>query len=293
MWTIWDFNTKKSVNSNFDALVKNLFWDSKLVCFLFFIDSALQDEIDICDDEQSQEMLSTENVVRVRVLREEFKPMMTTSIRELRRAGLKIDCFGLHENESSTPGVEIPCTPHKPLSCPLTVLCNDIHAAMKKLQFSVYRGDVYKKVAESQFTFKFLCSMKSFLLNLMGNECFKDRLVQHFQRVLPLLSEPESSLIGQLNIDRNLVEVQNGWFWSFSEGAFVQGVIPESEVRAYVFISKGCFNSVITISLATIYLLAKMTMYLFNRKVVFLLLYNIINLGICQIKCYSVSSYLI
>ena len=111
---------------------------------------------------------------------------------------------------------------------------------MKKLQFSVCRGDEYKKVAESQFTFKFLCSMKSFLLHLMGNECFKDRLVLHFQRVLPLLSEPESSLIGQLNIDRNLVEVQNGWFWSFSEGAFVQGVIPESEVKAYVFISKGC-----------------------------------------------------
>ena len=50
--------------------------------YLFFIDSALQDEIDISDDEQSQEMLSTENEVRdLRVLREEFKPMMTTSIR--------------------------------------------------------------------------------------------------------------------------------------------------------------------------------------------------------------------
>ena len=85
------FNTKKSVNSNFDALVKNLFWDSKLVCFLFFIDSVLQDEIDICDDEQSQEMLSAENVVRVQVLREEFKPMMTTSVWELRRAGLSTE----------------------------------------------------------------------------------------------------------------------------------------------------------------------------------------------------------
>ena len=73
--------------------------------------------------------------------------------------------------------------------------------------------------------------MKSFLLNLMGNECFKDRLVQHFQRVLPLLSEPECSLIGQLEIDRNLVEVQDGWLWSFSAGAFVRGVIPESQVR--------------------------------------------------------------
>lgn len=101
---------------------------------------------------------------------------------------------------------------------------------MKKLHFSVYRGDVYKKVAESQFTFKFLCPMKTFLLNLMGNETFKDRLVQHFQRVLPLLSEPEGNLISQLKIDRNLVEVQDGWLWSFSADSFVQGVIPESEV---------------------------------------------------------------
>ena len=170
------FNTKKSVNSNFDALVKNLFWDSKLVCFLFFIDSALQDEIDISDDEQSQEMLSTENVVRVRVLREEFKPMMTTSIWELRRPGLKIDCFGPQGKEISVPGIEIPYTPHKPLSCPLSVLRNDIHAAMKKLQFSVYRGHVHKKVAESQFTFKFLCSMKSCLWNLMGTSASKTGL---------------------------------------------------------------------------------------------------------------------
>ena len=59
--------------------------------FLFFINSALQDEIDISDDEQSQEMLSAENVVRVQVLREEFKPMMTTSVRELRRAGLSTE----------------------------------------------------------------------------------------------------------------------------------------------------------------------------------------------------------
>ena len=63
----------------------------------------------------------------------------------------------------------------------------------------------------------------------MGNETFKDRLIQHFQRVLPLLSEPESNLISQLKIDRNLVEVQDGWLWAFSAGSFVQGVIPESE----------------------------------------------------------------
>lgn len=197
---------------------------------MFLYGRALEEEIEVSDDEHSQQLSATENVVRVRVLHDEFKPTMAASIQELRRAGLKIDCFGLHENADRTSSVALPCTPNKPLSCPITVLCNDIHAAMKKLHFGVYRGDVYKKVAETQFTFKFLCSMKTFLLNLMGNESFKDRLVQHFQRVLPLLSEPESCLIGQLKIDRNLVEVQDGWLWSFSAGSFVQGVIPESEV---------------------------------------------------------------
>ena len=182
-------------------------------------------------DIRSQQLSATENVVRVRVLIGEFKPMMTASIQELRRAGLKIDCFGLNENADRTTSLALPSTLNKPLSCPITVLCNDICAALKKLHFSVYRGDVYKKVAESQFTFKFLCPMKTFLLNLMGNETFKDRLVKHFQRVLPLLSEPESNLISQLTIDRNLVEVQDGWLWSFSAGSFVQGVISESKVR--------------------------------------------------------------
>ena len=119
---------------------------------------------------------------------------------------------------------------NKPLSRPVTVLCNDICTALKKLHFSVHQGDVYKRVAESQFTFKFVCPMKTLLLNLMGNETFKDRLVQHFQHVLPLLSEPESNLISRLTVNHNLVEVQDGWLWSFSAGSFVQGVIPGPEV---------------------------------------------------------------
>ena len=71
----------------------------------------------------------------------------------------------------------------------------------------MYRGDVYKKVAESKFTFKFLCSMKTFLWNLMGN-------VQHFQRVLPLI-EQESNLISQLTVDRNLVKYRMAGYGLF------------------------------------------------------------------------------
>ena len=114
---------------------------------------------------------------------------------------------------------------------------------MRKLQFSVYRGEVYKKVAASQFTFKFLCDMETFVHNLMGNDSFKDRLVQHFQRVLPLLRNPESHLLGQLKIERDLVEVQDGWLWSFSAGSFVQGIIPESEVRGIYSLVTNFYNT--------------------------------------------------
>ena len=69
---------------------------------LFFHGRALQEEIKVSEDEHSQQLSATENVVRVRVLLDEFKPMMALSIQELRRAGLKIDCFGLHEDANRT-----------------------------------------------------------------------------------------------------------------------------------------------------------------------------------------------
>ena len=200
----------------------------KNVCF---ISSALQDELDINSQSQDQSAPS-ENVVRLRVVLENFKPMMTSTVKELRRAGLLLDTFGLDIN---LPNESQPAWPeqalHKPLSCKITVLCNDIQFVLRKLNYAVYRGEVYKMTTKSQFTYQYLCNMKTFLNNLMGNEAFKDRLVQHIQRVLPILSEPESSVIPQLKVNRDLIEVQGGWFWSFSAGSFVQGILSESQVR--------------------------------------------------------------
>ena len=195
----------------------------------YFIGRALQDELDIAD--QSQESAPSENVVRLRVVLENFKPVMKSAVKELRRAGLLLDIFGLDMNLQSTSQPTFSEPPHKPLSCQITVLCNDIQLVLRKLNYAIFRGEVFKMAAKSKFTFQYLCSMKTFLHNLMGNEAFKDRLVQHMQRVLPILSEPESSVIPQLKINRDLVEVQGGWFWSFSAGSFVHGIISESQVR--------------------------------------------------------------
>ena len=80
-----DFSTKKGVNLNFNAKLEINLWRLNSVLLLYC--RALQEQIEISGDEQSQEVSSTENVVRVRVLHEDFKPMMAASIQELRRAG--------------------------------------------------------------------------------------------------------------------------------------------------------------------------------------------------------------
>ena len=108
------------------------------------LEEPYKEEIEVSDDEHSQQLSATENVVRVRVLLDEFKPMIAASIQELRRAGLKIDYCGLNENADRTTSLAVASTLNKLLSCPITILCNDICASLKKLHFSVYRGDVYK-----------------------------------------------------------------------------------------------------------------------------------------------------
>jgi len=100
--------------------------------------------------------------------------MMTNSVLELRRSGLKFDAFGLDDSVTAAATQATKSSLNKPLSCPITILCNNIQLAMKKLHFVTYRGGVYKKVAEAQFTFQYLCSMKTFLHKLMGNEALKD-----------------------------------------------------------------------------------------------------------------------
>ena len=59
------------------------------------------------DEQQSQEISATKNEIRLRMLNDDFKPMMFASMQELPRAGLKIDCCGLrnnaHETTSTTP----------------------------------------------------------------------------------------------------------------------------------------------------------------------------------------------
>ena len=178
------------------------------------------------------------DIVRV----SQFKQKLSMAVRDLRMAGLKVDCFEIDHSSQSSPRTSANLSSNassKSLSSPATVLCNDISLMMTKLEYATSRGDVYKKYEHSRFSYKYLCSMKAFLHSLMGNETFKDRLVQHMARILPLLSDPDNRIILPLKIDRDLVEVNNGWCWSFNTLSFQEGAIPAHEIghispRAFV-----------------------------------------------------------
>ena len=116
----------------------------KNVCF---IGRALQDELDM--DNQTQESAPSENVVRLRVVLENFQPMMTSSVKELRCAGLLLDTYGLDMNlpNASQPSTLSDQSTHRPLSCQITVLCNDIQLVLIKLKYAIYRDEVYKMAA--------------------------------------------------------------------------------------------------------------------------------------------------
>jgi len=94
---------------------------------------ALQLELAVNDDEGSQFSSLTENVVGLRVVNKVFKAMMVNFVSGLRRAGLMIDTFGLDDIVPSTTQTSVSPSLHKPLSNPVTVLCNDIQLAMRKL----------------------------------------------------------------------------------------------------------------------------------------------------------------
>ena len=85
-----------------------------------------------------------------------------------------LDVFGLDETLPST-SQKMSDAPRKPLSCPITVLCTDVQVVMGKLNYAIHRGNVYKRVAKSQFTYQYLCTA------MMGNDAFRDRLVRHIQ----------------------------------------------------------------------------------------------------------------
>lgn len=53
----------------------------------------------------------------------------------------------------------------------IVVVLNKIKRIVLKLEYVLYRGEVFKKNLVVKFMFKYACVVKKFLLVLVGNDC--------------------------------------------------------------------------------------------------------------------------
>ena len=202
-------------------------------CFMSLVDSLLKhpDDVDV-------EECGTENVVRVCSVHQSFQPALYEAIVKIQDAKLKVDLIGF---DIPLPGraVSSPqdgCEPS--LGDKLTVLINDIALVMKKLEYALYRGTIYKKCEKAKYTYSFKCDVSTFVNTLAANESFKARLLNTMKKVIDILSDVNCQVIRPITVDYNLVEVNDGHCWSISERRFVKNAIPPKNVgvitpRAY------------------------------------------------------------
>ena len=190
-----------------------------------------------CPDLLSSPMnRSTEKVVFCHVnSSSKKKSEITNALEAMKKAGLRVDIFDADTNEMLTRK-----TPDKSItSDPKVLLYGKLERAMESLGYKLYRGSIYKKVKESQYTYRYKCSVADWLGALEGNEHFREDLIKHGDNVRERLSRPESQTIRQLSVNFDLIEVNVGWCFSIESKTFLPNAIEDGEVgkispRAFV-----------------------------------------------------------
>ena len=178
------------------------------------------------DDFEFDGDCGTENVVRCCLINPSYSSTLQEAITKLLDAKLTIDLFGFHDEGQGTTKVDDDAR----LSDQLTVLINDIGIAMKKLEYALLRGKIYKKKSEAKYTYAYKCEVSAFVNCLAANEYFKGRPLKNMRRVIDTLADPDCEVIRPISVDYNLIEVNAGHCWSIKERRFLESPIPEEKI---------------------------------------------------------------
>ena len=190
-------------------------------CFRNEVERMLGEE-DLLDSQQC----GTENVARVWLINSSFSTALQAAVAKLQEAKLQIDRFGLKDGIRKTMHPDEEAR----LSDKLTVLVNDIGIAMKKMEYALFRGKIYKKVPAAKFTYAYKCEMRAFVNCLAANDFFKARLLRDMKKVIEILGDPDCEVIRPIFIDYNLIEVDAGYCWSVKDRHFLENPIPDEKI---------------------------------------------------------------
>ena len=119
------------------------------------------------------EKCGTENVVSVRVIQSSFKSIVYEAIDKMMNAKLVIDRYGLDGNSQECQEERTSDSMEPRLGDKLTVLINEISIAMKRLEYALYRGTVYKKCEGASYTYSYKCDVKAFVNSLAAKESLR------------------------------------------------------------------------------------------------------------------------
>ena len=149
----------------------------------------------------------------------------------------------MDEESSSAKSAESTESNVLPLHCPgnkTLVAIRYVQRTMHKLNYALYREHIYKKTSESKFAYVYTTTVESFLNTLLANKKIAEVLINQLQQVNVILSNRECSIIKQIQIDHNLIEVSpTRTCFNIEEKRFVCDPIGESDIgkitpRAFV-----------------------------------------------------------
>ena len=215
----------KVMKDHSNGFMQDLVTSSYQHCFISEARKFLEDPDDVDIDE-----CGTENVVRVCLVQSSFKSVLSDAIAKIQGAKLITDRFGFDDTTQSTH-LEGPSEDGEPrLGDKLTVLINDISIAMRRLDYALYRGTIYRKCEGAAYSYSYKCDVKAFVNSLAANESFKARLLKDMRKVIDILADPDCEVIRPIIVDYNLIEVNDGYCWSVSERRFLRNAIPAEKV---------------------------------------------------------------
>ncbi len=174
------------------------------------------------------ENCGTESAARICLVNPSFNTVVQHAVKKMEDAKPVIDQFGFNiDHPDSAPTNDRDETR---LSDKLTVLINDIGIAMKRLEYALYRGKIYKKCPMAKYTFAYKCEVKVFINCLAANESFKARLLKDMRKIIDVLADPDCEVIRPICVDYNLIEVSEGQCWSVKDRCFLANPIPEEKI---------------------------------------------------------------
>ena len=117
------------------------------------------------------------------VVQSSFKSILSDAIAKIQGAKLILDRFGFDGTTQDAQLWKDQLDDGEPrLGDKLMVLINDISIAMRRLDYALYRGTVYRKCEGAVYSYSYMCDVKAFVHSLAANELFKARLLKRDEK---------------------------------------------------------------------------------------------------------------